>query len=119
MEYIRSLNQFQITVQVKTSRVTPPVSVQPLRRVMYTDQSMHGLIVSSALPVRAGDQDAGAAQPLLHAAPVPAVPRPQRLQTTGESGLRRPPASHPIRLMTHKLHSQTSVEVLLFWTHFS
>lgn len=31
----------------------------------------------SALPVRAGDQDAGATQPLLHAAPVPAVSRPQ------------------------------------------
>ena len=45
----------------------------------------------SALPARAGHQDARPAQPLLHAAPVPAVPRPQRLQASGESRPVGPP----------------------------
>ncbi|XP_021120810.1 uncharacterized protein C18orf8 homolog isoform X4 [Heterocephalus glaber] len=38
---------------------------------------------SAALLTRAGNQDAGPTQPLLHAAPVPAVPRAQRLQASG------------------------------------
>ena len=38
----------------------------------------------SALLTRAGHQDARPAQPLLHAAPVPTVPRPQRLKAFGE-----------------------------------
>lgn len=39
--------------------------------------------LSPALLTRARHQDAGPAQPLLHAASVPAVPRPQRLQAFG------------------------------------
>lgn len=82
MEYIRSLNQFQITVQVKLNRVTPCVSHWNI----FSSSCVFWLIdcFFSALPVWAGDQDVGAAQPLLHAAPVPPVSRPQRLQTTGE-----------------------------------
>lgn len=39
--------------------------------------------LSPALLTRAGHQDASPAQPLLYAASVPAVPRPQRLQAFG------------------------------------
>lgn len=48
-------------------------------------------VALSALPVRAGDKDAGAARLVLHAAPVPPVPRPQRLQAAGELP---PPSRH-------------------------
>ncbi|XP_028011565.2 regulator of MON1-CCZ1 complex isoform X2 [Eptesicus fuscus] len=42
---------------------------------------------SAALPARTRHQDAGPAQPLLHAAPAPAVPRAQRLQASGVSAV--------------------------------
>ncbi|XP_059563460.1 regulator of MON1-CCZ1 complex isoform X3 [Myotis daubentonii] len=42
---------------------------------------------SAALPARARHQDAGPAQPVLHAAPAPAVPRAQRLQASGVSAV--------------------------------
>lgn len=78
MEYIRSLNQFQISVQVAAHRwghACPVFCVESDQRVC---------LCGAALPVRAGDQDAGAEQPVLHAASVPPVSRPQWLQTAGE-----------------------------------
>lgn len=90
MEYIRSLNQFQIPVQVKLDRVVPLCCAPVFEPELQSGTSLGSRVVPrccapvfelcwcvAALPVRAGDQDAGAAQPLLHAAPVPPVPRPE------------------------------------------
>nr|XP_025742188.1 regulator of MON1-CCZ1 complex isoform X2 [Callorhinus ursinus] len=77
MEYIRSLNQFQITVQ-NSSGPGPPWPLLWCRWVIGKRALLPSL--SSALLTRARHQDAGPAQSLLYAASVLAVPCSQRLQ---------------------------------------
>lgn len=145
MEYIRSLNQFQITVQVHSNLrdvyllhqghtwlglwmigclmlahysewgkpwvllyivlfylQRPPqkettylvVSCSPPECCILCPsnvKTISAVFLSSALSARTRDQDLSPAQPLLHAAPISAVPCPQRLKAPGKTHQVSPP----------------------------